>query len=88
MRRRLAVRVFLVIVMFFAAPHAPTSAAADESQSSGSMESKSAYPIPGDRWLEIDLYWFEQRTFPGRSTHFGNAFSRFSRVWKVIAESS
>ncbi|MGD0221145.1 MAG: hypothetical protein ABSF71_02310 [Terriglobia bacterium] len=74
MRRRLAVRVFLVIVMFFAAPHAPTSAAADESQSSGSMESKSAYPIPGDRWLEIDLYWFEQKDIPGSVHTFWERF--------------
>jgi hypothetical protein len=26
----------------------------------------SAYPIPGDRWMEIDLYWFEQKDI-GRS---------------------
>jgi len=35
---------------------------------------KSAYPIPGDRWLEIDLYWFEQKDISGSVNAFWDRF--------------
>ena len=37
-------------------------------------QSQSAYPIPGDRWLEIDLYWFEQEDIAGSVKTFWNRF--------------
>ena len=36
--------------------------------------SPSAYPIPGDRWLEIDLYWFEQQSIAGSAKVFWDRF--------------
>jgi hypothetical protein len=33
-----------------------------------------AYPIPGDRWMEIDLYWFEQKDIPGSVGAFWDRF--------------
>ena len=37
-------------------------------------ESEPAYPIPGDRWLEIDLYWFEQKDIAGSVETFWDRF--------------
>lgn len=34
----------------------------------------SAYLIPGDRWLEIDLYWFEQKDIAGSVKAFWDRF--------------
>lgn len=34
----------------------------------------SAYPIPGDRWLEIDLYWFELKDIAGSVKGFWDRF--------------
>jgi hypothetical protein len=33
-----------------------------------------AYPIPGDRWLEIDLYWFELKDISGSVKAFWDRF--------------
>ena len=37
-------------------------------------ETQPAYPIPGDRWLEIDLYWFEQKDIAGSVKTFWDRF--------------
>lgn len=34
----------------------------------------SAYPIPGDRWMEIDLYWFEEKDIEGSVRRFWDRF--------------
>jgi hypothetical protein len=34
----------------------------------------SAYRVPGDRWLEIDLYWFEQKDIAGSTKAFWDRF--------------
>ena len=62
------------MMMFVAMLCIPTDAAAVENQSSASVNSKSAYPIPGDRWLEIDLYWFAQKDIPGSVHKFWDRF--------------
>ncbi len=31
--------------------------------------------VPGDRWMEIDLYWFEQTDIPGSVSCFWNRFA-------------
>jgi hypothetical protein len=35
---------------------------------------QSVYPIPGDRWLEIDLYWFEPKDIAGSVQAFWDRF--------------
>ncbi len=35
---------------------------------------ESAYPIPGDRWMEIDLYWFEEKDIAGSVRQFWDRF--------------
>ena len=35
---------------------------------------QSAYPVPGDRWLEIDLYWFAQKDIGGSVNAFWDRF--------------
>ena len=35
---------------------------------------QSVYPIPGDRWMEIDLYWFEQKDIRGSVKAFWGRF--------------
>jgi hypothetical protein len=51
-----------------------SSKGANVNQSAQSVESQSAYPIPGDRWLEIDLYWFEQKDIAGSVKVFWDRF--------------
>ncbi|MEJ2007610.1 MAG: hypothetical protein P8Z30_05525 [Acidobacteriota bacterium] len=34
----------------------------------------SAYPIPGDRWMEIDLYWFEEKDIERSVRQFWDRF--------------
>jgi len=43
-------------------------------QTAHPVESQSTYSIPGDRWLEIDLYWFEQKDIPGSVQTFWDRF--------------
>ncbi|MGC9996646.1 MAG: hypothetical protein ABSE79_15110 [Terriglobia bacterium] len=47
---------------------------ANVNQTAQSEESQSAYSIPGDRWLEIDLYWFEQKDIAGSVKAFWDRF--------------
>lgn len=34
----------------------------------------SNHPVPGDRWMEIDLYWFEMTDIPGSVSKFWDRF--------------
>jgi hypothetical protein len=34
----------------------------------------SAHPIPGDRWMEIDLYWFDEKDIEGSVRRFWDRF--------------
>ncbi len=38
------------------------------------IAAESAYPIPGDRWMEIDLYWFEEKDLAGSVKRFWDRF--------------
>ncbi len=51
-----------------------TSERADVNQTARSVESQSTHSIPGDRWLEIDLYWFEQKDIAGSVKGFWDRF--------------
>ena len=51
-----------------------TSERANVNQTAQCVESQSAYSIPGDRWLEIDLYWFEQKDIAGSVKAFWDRF--------------
>ena len=50
------------------------SESANHNPTAQSEESQSAYSIPGDRWLEIDLYWFEQKDIAGSAKTFWDRF--------------
>jgi hypothetical protein len=51
-----------------------SSKGANAKQTAQSVESQAAYSIPGDRWLEIDLYWFEQKDITGSVKAFWDRF--------------
>jgi hypothetical protein len=51
-----------------------TSERANVNEKAQSVDSQSGYPIPGDRWLEIDLYWFEQKDIAGSVKAFWDRF--------------
>jgi hypothetical protein len=50
------------------------TAAAGDGQLPQGTASKTVYRVPGDRWLEIDLYWFEQRDIRGSVSAFWDRF--------------
>jgi hypothetical protein len=37
--------------------------------------STTSVPVPGDRWMEIDLYWFDQSDIPGSVSCFWDRFA-------------
>ena len=72
MNRSLATVICLVALVallpYLNARSAPTA------QSSRPENASSAFPIPGDRWLEIDLYWFEQNAISASVNTFWGRF--------------
>src|SRR4051794_9277392 len=50
------------------------SAASAQSNDGISTPGKSAAEVPGDRWMEIDLYWFEPTDIPGSVSRFWDRF--------------
>ena len=60
----------LSMSLFFC--YSPNAAAVVQKQSPA--DSQPAYAIPGDRWLEIDLYWFEQKDIAGSVRAFWDRF--------------
>src|ERR1035437_9412126 len=59
---------------------APGSGCADGNPSMPNEQTSSA-EVPGDRWMEIDLYWFEQADIAGSVSCF---WDRFAPLYKSI----
>jgi hypothetical protein len=74
--RRFAITsvVTMAVLFFLIAAAVPLAAVEDNSRSVPVAESGSAYAIPGDRWMEIDLYWFQQKDIAGSIKAFWNRF--------------
>jgi hypothetical protein len=54
----------------------PMNAAADSADAPSALPAKTAIDrsVPGDRWMEIDLYWFDQKDIAGSASSFWNRF--------------
>jgi hypothetical protein len=64
----------IVVVSLSVGLQCSKGAGANVHQPAQGAEPRSAYPIPGDRWLEIDLYWFEQKDIAGSVKAFWDRF--------------
>ena len=72
-RSEILVTVFAVaVIILSAAPRG--SGRASAGMKGHGAEPQSAYPIPGDRWMEIDLYWFAQNDIAGSVKAFWDRF--------------
>ena len=76
MRRLIAFTSLLITVIapLLATQDLSARAAVKDRPHSLSAASRSAYPIPGDRWMEIDLYWFEKKDIAGSVKEFWDRF--------------
>ncbi len=75
--RRVRAHVILIALAalgVFLVPEWSLGAQAPERQPAQGAALVGAYPIPGDRWLEIDLYWFEQKDILGSVKAFWDRF--------------
>jgi hypothetical protein len=68
MMRSWLCRSFLVVLAICALGRVPCATALES-------PAKSAEGVPGDRWIEIDLYWFEQKDLPGSVNEFWQRFA-------------
>ena len=66
--------LIIAIVSVLVVPECSMGGGAAIRQTARDATPQSAYPIPGDRWMEIDLYWFEQKDIPGSGKTFWDRF--------------
>ena len=64
----------MVAVALLLLPASGTAAGVANSLLAQDTALQSAYPAPGDRWLEIDLYWFQQKDIGGSVKTFWDRF--------------
>jgi hypothetical protein len=68
------IHLAVVLVLLFITLRCSVAARAAGGRGAQDASAASAYPIPGDRWLEIDLYWFEQNDIAGSVRAFWDRF--------------
>jgi hypothetical protein len=73
MKRLLVLGNLLFVITVSLLAFGLTAVACDGQLPQGTA-SKTVYQILGDRWLEIDLYWFEQRDIRGSVSAFWDRF--------------
>ncbi len=73
MTRRL-MRSLIILITLLATPKFCAGTVVNDGRPAEGAASSTAYPIPGDRWIEIDLYWFEQKNIPGSVKTFWDRF--------------
>lgn len=66
--------VTVIAIILTIAMQCPDTASAVSNRLAQEVASTPAYPVPGDRWLEIDLYWFEQKDIAGSVKTFWDRF--------------
>lgn len=78
---RLSIAVFTLVLL---SPSASASGVAgcSDSQQAGRHSPANSSSVPGDRWMEIDLYWFDQADIPGSVTCF---WDRFAPLYKDVS---
>ena len=74
-------RGLMAIVFLFSANLIAQSDCANVRQPLASKAEPQA-PVPGDRWMEIDLYWFEEDDIAGSVSCF---WDRFQRLYEHVA---
>jgi len=66
-------------LLFCAGTHASATAGCTGPSSSAAGKQADSAEVPGDRWMEIDLYWFEQADIAGSVSCFWDRFAPLYR---------
>jgi hypothetical protein len=61
-------RIFLIVLVICTFGRVSSAAAS-------APDTKNVASVPGDRWMEIDLYWFEQKDLSGSVNEFWQRFA-------------